>query len=804
MVGNTFGRILCCVLSLQLAAGTALGQGIPPGPGTQVEGGQTEDGAYKLTFNNESLQVVLQAYGSVTGRTPLVDPGAKAGNITLRSQGELSRGEYLDAIEVVLSMHGVALIESGKKFVKVVPIKKAQKESLEVHEKIDEAKLKESVKMVSQLIPLRHITTKEAQSAINALKHDYAAVQAFERTNSILVTDTAENVSRIIRIVRYLDQPLERREEHHIIPIQHAKASEIKQKLEEIIKETKGEEEKSTVPRLRKTGAPGVQQGERKATTARGVIRPPREGGTEAETPAAVEEIIAEAERGVIRGVVHIIADDRTNVLIIITRPENMVFFEKIVSVLDVETAPDVLVKVLRLEYAEAETVAKTLNTLIGKDKEAARPAAAAAEQEGERERGAALREYVESLQRQREQGEAKSKVGELSAADIKILPDERTNSLLIMASKGDLATLQEIVEKMDMMLPQVLIEAVIIQVDLNNTIQSGIQWVQKALIAYEEDADGTREVLGAFAGSAGAGSGDVLPGFAEATDLTTLGNWATGSGLTTYFSHFGLNLSAIVRLVSTDSRAKILSAPVIVTTDNTEGVITASEQRYFLKGSTVDQFGNVRPQTEIKDIGLNLTVTPHINKSRNVMMEISQEISDPGPEQQIEGQGSFPTMQKRSFNSSIAVQDRETIILGGLVRNSSSRDRRKVPLLGDIPLLGNLFRFNSVEDLRGEVVVFITPYVLDDRESIAAESFRRKESLSIEGIWKRGWSDSKLSENGDVGREFDENERLDGRTNDVSAPARNSIEGREIDSETMEFIRSLEDRTDNTTRNVD
>ncbi len=792
------GRALCCFLALQLAVSPIFAQ-LPEMP---ESGGEEREDAYRLTFDGESLDVVVQTYSSVTERTPLIDPGAKAGKITLRSQGMLTKEEYLEAIETVLSMHGVALIDTGEKFVKVVPITKAQKESLKVQKTFDDEDLTRRGRMVSQMIPLRHITTKEAQGAITALKHDYAAVQAFERTNSILITDTAENIKRIIEVISYLDQPIERREEHHIIAIKHAKASEIKSKLEEIIKQTKDEKSESTVPRPKRAGSPGVERAPREKATPRGVIRPPAEKSGKPEVPAAVEEIIAEADRDVIRGVVHIIADDRTNVLIIITRPENMVFFEKIVSVLDVETAPDVLVKVLRLEYAEAETVAQTLNTLIGEKKDEVRSIAGEDTGGDEKGRTAALREYVKSLERQRATGEQKSKIGELSAANIKILPDERTNSLLIMASKSDLLTLEEIVQKMDMMLPQVLIEAVIIQVDLNDSLQSGIQWVQKALIAYNEEADGTRDVLGAFAGTAGAGSGDVLPSIAEASELTSINDFANTSGLTTYFTHFGLNLSAIVRIVTTDSRAKILSAPVIVTTDNTEGSITSSEQRYFLKGSTVDQFGNVRPETEIKDIGLTLTVTPHINQSRNVMMEISQEVSDLGPEQQIEGQGSFPTTKKRTFNSSIAVMDKETIILGGLVRNTSSRDRRKVPLLGDIPLLGNLFRFNSVDKNRGEVVVFITPYVLTDRESIAGESRRRKEALNIEGIWERGWSDSDLAE---PMRGLTRQGRSSGEADAAGSSWSGDGDAAEgTNTETLDFIRSQDRRDKSRVKAID
>jgi type II secretory pathway component GspD/PulD (secretin) len=198
--------------------------------------------------------------------------------------------------------------------------------------------------------------------------------------------------------------------------------------------------------------------------------------------------------------------------------------------------------------------------------------------------------------------------------------------------------------------------------------------------------------------------------------------------------------------MVKTDTRTHILSTPVIVTTDNTEGKISSSQEKYFLKGNTVDQWGNSRPETEIKPIGLEMTVTPHINKSRNVMMEITQEVSDAGTDQPIEGLGSWPTTMKRSFVASIAVKDRETIVLGGLVRNYKKKEKSMVPLLGEIPLLGRLFRYDTENDTRSEVVVFITPYVMDTPGEIADESGRRKDSLNISDIWQKGWSASKLA----------------------------------------------------------
>jgi len=771
----------------------------------------------RLKFNNADLGIVLDAYSEVTGRTVLQGPGLPKVMITLRSQGELTENEYLDAIEAVLTMNGLGLVKVGDKFLKVVQVSQVRQEEMLILENLPEGAQPDRAELVTQMIPLKHIDVNEAQKVITTLKHTFGQVTPLERTNCILVTDTAAVVNRILQIIRYVDQPTEAPEEANVLEIRFAKAADIKKKLEEIIADSQKDAAKSTVPKQPDAGPPGAVA---QPPGIPGIIRAPRKAGDQA---AADQTLVDQAERGIISGKVKIIADERTNLLIIITRPENMKFFDKIVKVLDVETAPDVMVKIFRLEFADAEQVASTLNSLIGGKKtdeagaQGGTTPAKGGEEGVEAARSQALRDYVERLNQTSTAGQKeKSKVGELSATNIKILSDKRTNAILIMASKWDLAAIEEIIKSMDIMLSQVMVEAVIIQVQLDDRVQSGIQWVQRALLIQERGANGGVQLKGSVAGSAGGGLGTdkFIPAPANTVGLTSLGTWDQSAGLTTYFTHFGLNMDVIVKLLKSDSRTRILSAPVISTTDNTKAKISSTEQRYFLKGSTVDQFGNVRPETEIKDIGLTLNVTPHINKTGNVMMEIDQEISDEGPPQSIGDQGQWPTTTKRSFTASIAVMDRETIILGGLVRKYVSKEGQKVPIIGSIPLIGRLFSYKSDTVRNGEVVAFITPYVLDTSERIDAESKRRKDALDVGGLWQRGWSDSDLAEG----------EPRPPRTRAVRAPdggaeavkvvpdaetgTRKSIQVADpmadLDPELVEYIREQETKLGKSTRRVD
>lgn len=699
----------------------------------------------RLKFNNATVDIVLDDFAEKTARTLLKAPGVPRVNISLKSEGELTLDEYLQAIETVLSMNGIALLPVGDKFLKVVPVKQAREEAMPIGIGLVEQRA-ETDRLVSQMIPLTHIAIAEARTTIESLKHSFGQIHLFERTNSILLTDTAANINRIIEILAYIDQPVEAREEPHVVVIRYAKAGEIKSKLEEIIADQQKEAQKSTVPAPKRSGSPGVV---RRAARVPGVIRAPKA----AEAAADMAMLVALAERGIIRGKVKIIADERTNILIVITRPENMAFFEKIITVLDVETDPDVVVKIIRLEYADAESVAGTLNTLIGKpDKALPDAARAAAGKKGAS--SADLKEYVARQTEGAAVKKDKSKIGELSAENIKILPDKRTNALLIMASKADYAAIEELIKSMDMMLSQVLIEVVIFKIGLLAEHERGMDWIQRAMVAYEEQPDGTRRPLSAFAGTAGGGSDRArMRNPLAATSIAGLAG-APGN-LTYYFTFFNLNVDAIVKLVASDNRSQIVASPRILTTDNKEATINVTKEKYFFKGlkfvsTSGSGGGEWVDDVVMRQVGNKLTVTPHINEKKFVVMEIKQTLEEEGAGQDIVGGGgittTWPTIDSSELTASIAVRSGETIVLGGLVSTTLKQEESKVPLLGDIPILGGLFKSRSTDNDRSEIVAFITPYVLDTPEEIYDESMRRQDAMETDVSWPEG-SHSKLAE---------------------------------------------------------
>lgn len=801
--------------------------GLVPLGGARTGGTAAGSMGSRLKFNNATVDIVLQDYSEQTKRTVLLAPNLPKANITLQSQTDLSKEEYLQAIETVLGMNGIALLREGDKFLRVVPIDKARVEPMSIRPYEEGKVLKETGELVSQMVQLKNIEPAEAQKAIEPLKHAYGQIHAFDRINSILITDSAANVNRILEVLKYVDQAVEAKEEPIIIQIRYAKAEDIKRKLEEIIAEQQKEQQKSTVQPARTSGQPGVVSTPSPILSA--VIRPPGvlSSATASQTAA---ELTAMAERGIITGNVKIVADERTNKMIIITRRENMAFFEKVINVLDVETAPEVMVKVFRLEYATAKDVASMLNELIGasgssKTDGGKAPALPSRAVGSERSEGVPLRDYsarnpavaptpAPSPVPEGSSGvPTKTKIGQLSKDNIKILSDERTNSLIIMASRNDLMTIEEIIKGMDMVLAQVLIESVVLSVQLGGDLKSGMDWVQRAMIAYDtKNPGGSQKPLFSYAGGGGGGTG-LKPN--DATSMLTPGSLGTGPGLTYYLTHFGLNMDAVLTMVQTDNRAHLLATPVILTHDNTEAVIDASQEKYFYKGqryvgaSSVGGVGVYEPDVERRKVGLHMKVKPHINEKKNVLLEITQQMEELGADQTI-GTESWPTVLSREMSAFISVQNRQTIILGGLQRQEAKRSRSGVPFLYKIPILGWLFQYRTSSENTDELVVFITPYVLNTDDEIMAESVRRGGALDTKEIWKQGWSQSKLAEPAKpTRRQLDYEKRIMGRplsdaersgtasaaSNAVAPKASSVVKAPAVDASVIEYMNSVEDR---------
>lgn len=722
---------------------------VQPVPPPAASGETRSQKMISLSFQDAPLDQILQFYGELTGRTMIKSPGATA-TITLRGQTKLTEDEVKQAIESVLALNNITLVPLDEKFYRVVQPPTAIQEGLPIRF-TQRGQPKESDAMVSQVVELKHMETAEAATILQSILHGYGKVQPLERTNSLMITDTESNINRVMELLAYVDRPLGARVETRVYELKEAVAADVAARLNELIV--------NPAAQPRRTTTTIIQQAQ---PTPAGVVRPPTQ-------PTAVRTETGAAERGAVIGDVKVVSDERTNVLIVISDPQNFPFFDAMVEVLDRAVEPETLVKVYTLEYALAEEVAELLNSLIGATTTSRRTGTSGSRTTG----GATTRPTTTSTRGATTADDGRSQsirdfiasqtgratpaagadpdgegIGELSSLT-RILPDLRSNSIILMGRKTDLIVLEEVVKEIDVMLAQVVIEAVIIEISLSDEISYGIDWLQRSMQAYNETQAGPgggitiREPIASWGGGFLGGISSAFRSGAEVGRDVPL---SSGS-LSYYMTIENLNLDVIIRMAAKDSGARILSTPIILTTDNTEAKIIAGEERPIVTATTITTGGNQTSAYEYKNIGVELTVKPHINPQRVVSMEVKQTADNVGDIVLIDG-NEVPVVTKRELSASVAVEDRSTIVLGGLVSNADRTIRSKVPFLGDIPGLGRLFRSDSRSNQRTELLVLLTPYVVRTPHEARAET-RRIHDATEAGTsrwFEKGFADSDLA----------------------------------------------------------
>ena len=774
------------------------------------------NGVPALAFNQAPVDLVLEAYAAEVGKTIIPAPDLPKATITLRSlEGQtLSKKEYLEAIEVTLTMNGVVLEPRGEKFLRALPRKTVRTHGIALRMD-DKGNLPENGRVVSQMIVFKNIAVDEAQKALEGFKAPEGLFQIFERTNAILVTDTQENINRMLEVVRAIDIATPVIEDVFVRQVEYALATDIKEHLETIVTESqKDENPKKSGPK--QSGAPGFGSSHPSARPSLLNLRRP---GSQPQPPvntpnANLIASVSDADRGMIRGKVLIVADERSNKLIIITNKSNMDFFDKVIKTLDVETTPEVQIDVIRLKYAEAEDVEQMLNDLIGASSSSSQ---SKNNQNANTKKGGAAnsnltRGTTQSTSRKTSsnptfQNANASRLGELNKDNVKVLADKRINGIVVMARKADMRAIREVIDNMDVKLSQVLLETVIVQIELGDDLQTGVDWVQRGRqrvtqtrqktdqygrklfwestvnddgteIGMKETTEDTGlPVIESFSTltrdgfvnnnnymlGGGGGSGTSMLGglmnvasSAATNDAVMAAVNPIGGGVNYFLKSDKLNLAAVIQAAKSDSRSKVLASPILMTVDNKEATIEATDMIYLFSGyqySGSSMYGSQVRNYEKRDIGLTVKVTPKINPNGTVMLTIEEKFETQGADQNVPneqgGTDPYATVTTRKMSSDVSVENRQTIVMGGLTKKSNVQSESGIPFLKDIPWIGKwLFGSVTQKEARSELLVFITPYVLDDAEASQAEALRRKKSLSDPRPWEDGgWSASPLAD---------------------------------------------------------
>ena len=720
---NTIIAKFFTLLLISLLTSKGFAQNLPSITPTGTPLPQKEQELQSFRFEGADIDTVMTQYCEWTGKTYLKTDAVQA-TITLKVD-RLTTAESIQVVEAILAMNNIALVPMGDKFVKVVLAGSADLVGQGMEINLDpDFIIPSSDDFVTTVIPLQNVQIQEVQAAVQHILHTYGKILTLQRSNSIMITDTAANVNRARELIEFIDQATAQIEQR-IYKIEHADAVEIAAKIEEIITAAKGEEEKP------------ASVGNPYARTPAGVIRA---NANPAVPKAPTQASIANTEGGnavLIQGDVKVLADERTNIIIIFSQAENFPFFEKIIEVLDVIVQPETIFEVVNLEYADAEELSGTLNSLItggGSSSSTSSSRTSTSNRGNNSTRNNTNSRNSNNNRNTRLSPNAAEEpsqggIGNLNrlSEETTILADARSNSILLMGEKNDIAALKQVIAKLDVKLEQVMIEAAIFEVTLNNGLNSGIDWL------YREN---NLEQAAGFNAPTLLSTTNTIPGIA--------------AGALTYYQNLtDINTEIAISLAANDSNVRLLSTPVIMTTDNTEARLSVGEQRPVV--TSTSSFGNssgtLRSSYEYKDIGINLTVTPRINPQRVVVMELLQQADQVGGTVEIDN-NSVPVILNREFEAQISVPDRGTIALGGLINSETRDSKTKIPLLGDIPLIGRyLFSSQSQQQVQTELIVLLTPYVLTTDAELKAETERRYHGtdMNVDDWPKTGWSDSAL-----------------------------------------------------------
>jgi general secretion pathway protein D len=299
----------------------------------------------------------------------------------------------------------------------------------------------------------------------------------------------------------------------------------------------------------------------------------------------------------------------------------------------------------------------------------------------------------------------------------VTITADKATNSLIVVASPGDYETVKDVIQKLDIRRRQVYVEAAIIEMGLNKARELGFEF-QATNLNSIENSNTSQAIGGTNFGNIGNVIANGPAGLAALTGL----NVGAVKGTFTFKGVEYLNVGALLHALQTDTDVNVLSTPNILTTDNQKAEIMVGENIPFVTGQsqTAATGGQILSQIDRRDVGISLKITPQITSEDNVRLDVYQEISDitttPGLNPNIVG----PSTTKRAATTTVVVRDRQTMVIGGLIQDKVNSTTSKVPLLGDIPILGWLFKYNTTTVQKVNLMIFITPYIVKNESDVA------------------------------------------------------------------------------------
>ncbi len=569
-----------------------------------------------LDFKEADIHALIKYISEATGRNFITDPSVK-GKVTVYSPIKISPDEAFETFVSILRVQGYAVQKSGTAY-KIVPLKEGLGQGEEAS--VGRSMGGETETIATQIVPLKVGVASELAKILPSLLGKDYALSAYTPSNTLAITAPATNVAKAMAFLEQVESS-NMTGRASTIGLQYGDAKTLAATLSKILK-SRDEE-------FSKKGRPTVSL---------------------------------------------VLADERTNSLLVYGDPESLNIARNTIGSLDIPTPKGKGdVHLISLSNAKAEDLALVINTLV---------------------------------ERQRASGTDEQKPDTVLSKDIKVVADKSTNSLVVTARPDEFEALSNIVSKLDVVRKQVFIEALIMEVNSEASFAFGINWAAAGEVGDVTLIGGVS--LNGGAVSLGSNKMASLPSGisigAILKDAFTVGN-------TTY------NIQSILNAVKGNTDVEVLSTPQLLTLDNEEASVEVVDNIPFTKESTTRNDNDFTTQSmDYKDVGVKLKITPRISDDGSLRLEVEQEVSrvTQGLITLTNGEQLVaPTTRKRLVKTTILLQDGQTAVIGGLLDDQKSYNQSEVPGLGSIPVLGWLFKSRSKDTSRTNLFIFITPKVI-------------------------------------------------------------------------------------------
>jgi len=767
--------LLLALAPLALAATPAAAQEAPAGE-------ESADDERRLTFNfrRASIQAFV-GYLSREGGFSFVEDAGIQGDITAVAERPISREQALEVLRAWLLPRDRTLIRTGD-VVRILTLEDAKRRGLPVRVGADPSQIADSEELVTQVMPLRYVQASDVKSELEGLLSSDGIIMIESTSNSLVVNDTSAAIRRFAQVLDALDRAVTAELHVKVYRLENARADEVATVIQDLFSEglaLGGGGDDDGGGRGRGRGRGGrMREMARMFLAGRGgggggggaSVQPvnvsedartnsvvvtaasdqlrlvddlvaqldaepdpivtqirsfPLENADAAELAETLTALFEaqEAQSGIdtdqlprfmrrmMRGrdddeaasgsgdsryapQARFTTDARTNTLIVSATASDMGMIAALVEELDADPTEKSGVLVVPLRHADAENLANVLTQTLAE--EAA--GTSGAQQGGGGGGGRRQQQAIQAALAAQSSASGVSTTG--LTGEVTVVPDAESNSLVFTSSPNNFDKLRAIVRDLDQARREVFIEVLIAEVQLNDRGELGIQW-EAAFTNSVENAEEGEQTVGTDWGLDALGDGI---------------RWTTSSD----------QITGLLRALKTEGRLNILSSPKLLVVENTDAELSVGQEVPFVTNSRITQNGDTVNTIQYRDVGIILRVTPQVNDDGLVRLVVHPEVSSIAPESQsvtiTEGVRS-PTFNRNFADTTIVVGSGETAVIGGLIRDEYSETEFKIPFLGDIPIIGPIFGSTIREKVKQEMVVFLTPHVIEDAGQLRERS---------------------------------------------------------------------------------